>query len=101
MEKLDEILQAEESARRTVSDARERARDIRKEAMTEAELIKSSAARESADKSITLRKKILKDADAQAAVIERDAEAELGELLDVARGRFDEAAGLVVDELVG
>ena len=101
MEKLDEILRAEEAARHAVSDARERVRDIRKKALSEAELIKSSAVRETAEKAADLQKEILHEADSQAVGIEHDAETALGKMVYSAKERCDSAVALVVDELVG
>ncbi|MDH4139399.1 MAG: hypothetical protein OEV43_02385 [Coriobacteriia bacterium] len=101
MEKLEEILRAEENARRELSDARARARDVRKEAAAEADLILQSGARKAADAAAALRSKILLEADSQAAAIERDAEHELGRLVGVAERQLDTAVDDVVREVTG
>lgn len=101
MEKLEQILRAEESARRTVGDAKHRARDIRKESVAEAELIATAAARKAKDETSARRATILSAADAEVATVERDAEAELASMVSEAEGRIADAAAAVVAKLVG
>ena len=101
MEKLEQILHAEESARRILADAKARSRDIRKESLAEAELVVASAARSAIDEAAAKRAQVLRDAEAEAAGVERDAESELAGVVARAEGRIADAAAAVVAKLVG
>jgi vacuolar-type H+-ATPase subunit H len=101
VEKLDEILRAEESARHALVDARARARDMRREAAAEAELIAQAGSRKAAEDAGALRAKILTAADAEAAAAEREAEHQLGLLVRGAEQRLDAAVSAVVREITG
>lgn len=101
MERLEEILHAEERARRTLSEARERASEIRREAVTEAERILGVSAREAQAEAETLEASVLNEADGEAARIAGHGETLLGEALARAESRFDDAVSAVVRTAVG
>jgi vacuolar-type H+-ATPase subunit H len=101
MQKLEEILHAEETSRRAVDDARTRARELLKEARSEAALIAVEADRELTKQATALRGAALRDAGAEAAVIEHEAEAELDRVVRHAESRYAAAVDAVTDVLAG
>ncbi len=101
MEKLEQIMRAEESARRAASDAKDRAREIRKQAGAEAELVEAAALRNGSEQAASLRVEILREADAAAAEEERAAEAELAKVVQRAEEDLDAAADALVSAVKG
>ncbi|MDA3935923.1 MAG: hypothetical protein PF636_03530 [Actinomycetota bacterium] len=100
MEKLEEIFQAEEAARRAVDAARDRAREIRAKAVAESEAIVQAAARESSVEGSEQRTEILQEADSARSAADHDADAALGDVISRAETRMGIAADAVVSELV-
>lgn len=101
MEKLEAIIDTEESARHAVSEARARARAIKKDAIVEAERAAARVDTEAAQRIAAARTKILKEAGARAAEIEREAEHELADVVSSAESRLDAAVRAVVTDLIG
>jgi len=101
MEKLEEILHAEERARHVVADAKVRAREMRIESATEAELIMTAAQREAAEQAATEAAAIMREAEAEAARIAADSENELAEFLRKTEARIPRAVQAALDELSG
>ena len=101
MEKLEEILHAEDRARHAVAAAKVRAREMRIEAAADAEIIRTAALREAAEEAATVAAAIMRDADNEAARISADSEGELAEFLRGAESRKDRAARAALDELGG
>lgn len=99
MEKLETILHAEDTSRRAVDNARVRARELLKEARTEAELITLAADRETALRVTETRSRLLHSAKVAVAAIESEAEAELDQVVRQAQSRFDRTVEAVADEL--
>jgi vacuolar-type H+-ATPase subunit H len=99
MEKLEEILHAEERARHAVADARVRAREMRIEAAAEAELIMTAAQREAAEEAATIAATIMRQADAEAARIAADSENELAEFLRATEVRIERAVRAALEDL--
>jgi len=101
VEKLEEILKAEEAARHALSSARERAAEIRREAATDAELITGTAVRDATAEAETLASGILREAEAEAARIIAHGETSLGEVLATAESRFEMAVDAAVRSVEG
>ncbi|MDZ4177675.1 MAG: hypothetical protein U1E29_00345 [Coriobacteriia bacterium] len=101
MQKLEEILHAEEASRRAVDEARAHARDLLKEARAEAALIAVEADSELTKQAAALRAAALQDAYAAAAVIEREAETELDRVVRHAESRYAAAVDAVTDVMAG
>lgn len=101
MEKLEEILHAEERARHIVADARVRAREMRIESASDAELITTAAGREAAEEAATEAAAIMRDAESEAARIAAHSENELAEFLRGAESRMPRAVQAAFDELGG
>ncbi len=101
MEKLEEILHAEERARHVVAEARVRAREMRIESASEADLIMTVAGREAAEEAATEAAAIMREADSEAARIAADSETELAEFLRNAEARIPRAVQAALDELGG
>jgi len=101
MEKLEQIMRAEESTRRALTEAREHARSIRKEAAAEAELIVASGMREAEGEAVEVRASILREADAHAAEQEQAAETRLADVVQQAEAAFDDAVDALVHHVSG
>ncbi|MFU8890408.1 MAG: hypothetical protein ACNA76_01935 [Anaerosomatales bacterium] len=99
MEKLEEILHAEERARHAVADARVRAREMRIEVAAEAEMIMTAARREAAEEAATVAAAILREADAAAARIAADSENDLAEFLRRTEVRIEAAVRAALENL--
>ncbi len=101
VEKLEEVLRAEEAARHTLSSARERAAEVRREAAVEAELMVDTVVREATAEAETLAGAILREADVEAARIIAHGEAHIGEVLATAEMRFESAVDAAVRTVAG
>jgi len=99
MEKLEEILRAEEKARHVVGDARIRARELRVDTAAEIELIMTAAGREAADEGASVTGSILREADAEAARLAAGSESALADFLRSAEVHLGEALQAALDEL--
>lgn len=101
MDKLENILRAEEAARHAVADTRERAGALLRDAETQARALADSARADSAEQAALIRAAALDAAGREADAV-RAAEAEdLEKSLAAARGRFDSVVARVAGELVG
>lgn len=101
MQKLEEILAAEEQARRIVADARQRAEALVREAEAEARQLVSSAADEVAREASALRDAVLDEARAAAGGVVQDSVREAEAVFARARTRMDEAVTKVLERLQG
>lgn len=101
MEKLQEILRAEEEALRVVRDAQERAAEIERRAVDDAVRIHAEAMTSARQDLAALRVKILRDADDEAARVTERSEREFSWLARSAEARVDEAIAIVVAEIRG
>ncbi|MDY0087710.1 MAG: hypothetical protein RBS78_04085 [Coriobacteriia bacterium] len=99
MEKLEEILRAEEQARHALADAKTRARELRIEAASEAEVLIAQAGREGSQQAAVVTDAIMREAEAEAGRIEAASGDELAEFLQVAQSRLPDAVHAVLDEL--
>ncbi len=99
MQKLEEILHAEDSARYRLADAREQAQQIAREATAEAELIREESKREAAAEAALARELIVSEAGAKAESIRADAEQQLRSMLQAAEARTTRATEAVAREL--
>lgn len=101
MEKLEEILHAEERARHAVADARVRAREMRIEATADAERIMIAAGREAAEEAAAVTGAIVREAESEAARVTAASEKDLARFVRDAESRMEPALGAAIDELVG
>ena len=101
MEKLEQIMRAEESARRAASSAKDRAREIRKQAGAEAELAEAAVRRDGSEQAALLRAEILREADAVAVEKERAAEVQLDKTVQRAEEDLTAAADALVAAVKG
>lgn len=101
VEKLEQILHAEEQARRALADAKVRARTLRGQAATDAEQVIAAAGREASEKAATATDAIMRDANAEATRIEAQSQEELVEFLKDAERRLPDAVRAVLGELEG
>lgn len=101
MQKLEEILHAEDLARHAVAEAREQAQTILRDAAAEADLVTTSAKRKAAEKARKLHEKTLAAAEKDARAIESEAEAERSALVSRAEQRLPQAIDALVRELTG
>ena len=99
MQKLEEILHAEDSAHTRLIEAREQAAKIASEAVAEAQLVRVSAKREAAEAAAMQREAVLAQAHKQSAQISADAEDRLRTLMESAESRVSHAAQVVAREL--
>lgn len=100
MEKLEQILHAEETARHTVVDARERAAAIEAEAKAEAALLKQQASREATENAARIYDEALVAARADAADIDAAAAVALERDLGVAAKAKPRAVDALLTRLV-
>jgi len=101
MQKLEEILHVEDSARHSVAEAREQTERIAREAAAEADLVHSSTKRVAAAEARARREAVLAEARAEAERIRSEADVQHDALLAVAEGRIQVAVDAVVRELMG
>ena len=101
MEKLDEILRAEENARHTLTDARARAVDTRENARVEAAAMLEQAKRESEARAVGIRESALGEAGTDADAIASASAAKLDDTIRAARDRKPGAVKAALEELVG
>jgi hypothetical protein len=101
VDKLEEILAAEEQATKTVEAGREEARKIRAAADAAGTALREQSAENAAAESRSLRVRVLEKAGSEAAAVESGAAERLETSLGAARARLDAAAGEIVKELAG
>lgn len=101
MEKLETILRAEATSRRSLEAAREHTQDLLKEARAQAELIAIEAEKQAEDAAETIRVRNLTDANIEVEIIAAQSKTQLTVLVETAEARFAEAVGAVVHELTG
>jgi vacuolar-type H+-ATPase subunit H len=101
VQKLEEILHAEDSARDALAEAREAAGTIEREAAAEAELARASSKREATVQAAAEHETILSAAREQAEVITATGQRELEQLLRAAEARAGRATEIVARELTG
>ena len=101
MQKLEEILHAEDSARHRVAEARDEAERIVRESAAEADLVRASAKRQAAEQAQAEREVVLSGARADAERIRTDAEAQLKTILSTAEDCVQAAVRAVAQELMG
>lgn len=101
MDKLENILRAEEAARHAVADARENAGALLREAEAQARAIADGARADSAEQAARIRTAALEAAGREAEAIRTREAADLQTSLSSARGRFDAVVARVAGELVG
>lgn len=101
MEKLEEILHAEERARHAVADARVKAREMRIEAAADAERIMIAAGREAAEEAAAITGAVLREAEAEGARVTAASEKDLAEFVRHAEDRIERALRAALDELGG
>jgi vacuolar-type H+-ATPase subunit H len=99
MEKLEQILRAEERARHVVAEASVLAREMRIDAAAQAGLIMTAAQREAAEEAASITAAIIREADAEAARIAADSENELAEFLRVTEVRIERAVRAALADL--
>jgi len=100
MQKLEEIMHAEDSARHRLVDAREQAQQIAKEAVAEAQLVRASVKREAAEAALAAREATVAEAEREADAIRAEADVQLGSLLVAAESRVPRAIEAVSRELM-
>lgn len=101
MQKLEEILHAEEAARHAVASARERADEILREALSEARRVMNSGHDEAVAEAERIREERRAAARAEAEALHRSADEEIEVTVSRARARLDGAVASAVRELVG
>lgn len=99
MEKLEEILHAEERARHAMAESKVRAREMRIEAAGYAERTMIAASREAVDDAAVITAAILREADAEEARVAAASERELAEFVRYAESRMEHALRAAIDEL--
>ena len=100
MQKLEEVLRAEEAARHTVNDARDRAAAILAQAELEARQIADTARDETARESRELSDSAQAEAAQRVAAIEAEAQSLLDSTTRTARDRIPQAVQVALDELL-
>ncbi len=100
MQKLEEVLHAEEAARHTVNAARDRAAAILADADIEAKHIADAARSEAAATAKSLNERAQAHAAEQVAAIESAAAVELESTMRTARSRMSQAVQVALDELL-
>ncbi len=101
MEKLEEILRAEEDARRALREAHDHVAEIGRQAALDVERIHAEAKTTARHEVSALRSSILRVADEEASSIASQAEHALGELVRSAEFRVGTATATVVAEITG
>jgi len=101
MQKLEEILRAEEKARHLVVSAREKADALVRDAEATAKKIVDDARAEASDQARSLRERLLSEAEAQARAITQDSAASTEDVLDAARQRMKVAVAAALERLKG
>lgn len=101
MQKLEEVLHAEEAARHTVNDARDRAAAILAQADIETKKITDTARDEASRESRALSQAAQAEAASQVAAIESEAATRLESTTRSARERIPQAVQAALDELLG
>ena len=101
VDKLETILAAEEAARHTVADARDRAAAVRAQATAEARHISESKAQSATAEAAAGRERLVSAAQTEADAVLAAADKERAALLAGARMRVDGAAAAVVRTLRG
>jgi len=100
MQKLEEILRAEETARHAVAAAREQGDALVRDAEARAREIVETARAEAADAAAKTRDEAVADAHAKAREIEAAAASKLTTDIADARGRIPHAADAALAELL-
>lgn len=101
MDKLENILRAEEAARHTVAEARENAGALLRDAEAQARALADSARVDSAEQAAFIRAAALDAAGREADAVRTREARDLETSLAAARGRFDSVVARVAGELVG
>ena len=100
MEKLEQILHAEDRARRTVESAREQADTLVREATAESQLLVADAEKESRAEAHSLTVHRMDQARADAERVAQEAGGVMREEITQAEHRIDAAAEAVAQELL-
>jgi vacuolar-type H+-ATPase subunit H len=101
MQKLEEVLRAEEAARHAVSDAHERGVALVREAEASAKQAVVDARESAARDAARIRDDLMGRAAQQAAALESASQSALEETGRVAQARIPRAASAALDELLG
>ena len=101
MQKLEEILRAEETARHAVADAREQADALVRDAEAKARSLTETERSESARAAVATRETAVAGAQAAAAAIATDAASRLEADIAAARTRIPDAAQAALAKLLG
>lgn len=100
MQKLEEIMHAEDSARYRLAEAQGQAQQIAQQAAAEAQLVRASAKREAAEAALATLETAVAQAEREADTIRTEADAQLGSLLKAAENRVPRAIAAVSRELM-
>jgi vacuolar-type H+-ATPase subunit H len=100
VDKLEQILHAEDRARRTVESAREQADTLMREAVAESQLLVADAEKESRAEAHRLMVQRMDQARADADRVGQEAGARMREEITLAEHRIDAAAEAVAAELL-
>lgn len=100
MDKLEQILHAEDRARRTVESAREQADTLMREAVAESQLLIADAEKESRTEAHRLTVQRMDQARADAERVGQEEGARMREEITHAEHRIDAAAEAVAAELL-
>ena len=101
MQKLEEIMRAEDEARHLVLSAREQADALIREAEANARALQEKERTDTAEQAAVLREEQLAAARAEAGLLTERAEAESQALLDAARVRTGAAVSAALEKLQG
>jgi len=101
VEKLESVLRAEDDARSTVSDSRERAQNLLAEARVRALKLRADSDAEARIRATADRVAIIDTARAEADTIASGAASAQATTLERASGRIDAAVAALLDEMVG
>jgi len=100
MEKLEQIMHAEEHARKAVETARERAASIVREAKVESQLAVSQAEREAAEETAAVRGRLITEAQEQAERLSQEHAVRMRNEMAKAEERIASTADTIAAELV-
>lgn len=100
MDRLDQILHAEERSSNTVESARDQARSLLREARAESELVLETAGREAREAATLARSRVLSDAERDAEALRGAEASKMRSLIEAAESRVDETVSSLVREMV-
>lgn len=101
MQKLEEILKAEDTARHAVAEARERAKAVVKDAEASATELSASQRTRTLDEITAIEREVDQAAQEEAASIRERAASDLNDELARATGRMSDVVERIVAELAG